>query len=47
MFLSALPVKGLLDPLLMILGPVHDLFPDLLNFHNLMNPSDHMVRLPF
>ena len=46
-FLSALSVKSLLDLLLMIVGPVHDLLPDLLYFHHLMNPSDHMVRLPF
>ena len=46
-FLSVLPVKSLLDLLLMIVGSVQDLFSDLLHFHHLMNPSDHMVRFSF
>ena len=40
-------VKSLLDPLLMIVGSVHDLLPGLLHFHHLMNPSNHMVGLLF
>ena len=43
-FLFAFPVKSLLDLLLMIVGPVHDLFSDFLHSHHLMNPSEHMVR---
>jgi hypothetical protein len=46
-FLFALPIKSLLDLLLMIVGSVHDLFSDLLHFHHLMNPSEHMVRFSF
>jgi hypothetical protein len=46
-FLSVLPVKSLLDLLLMIVGSVPDLFSDLLHFHHLMNPSEHVVRFSF
>jgi hypothetical protein len=46
-FLFALSVKSLLDLLLMMVGPVHDLLSDLLYFHHLMNPSDHMIRFSF
>ena len=46
-FLSALPVESLLDLLLTMVGRVHDLLPNLLYFHHLINPSNHMVRLSF
>jgi hypothetical protein len=46
-FLFTLPVKGLLDLLLMMVGSVQDLLSDLLHFHHLVNSSEHMVRFPF
>ena len=38
-------VENLLDSLLMILNPFHYLLSDLLDFHQLMNSSDHVVGL--
>ena len=46
-FLFSLPVKSLLDLLLMIVGSVHDLLSDLLYFDHMMNSSEHMVRFSF
>ena len=46
-FLFALPVKSLLDLLLMIVSSVQDLISDLLHFHHLMNSPEHMVRFSF
>ena len=43
LFLPDLPVKSLFDHLLMTMSCVPHLFPDLLYFHYLMNPSDHMI----
>ena len=42
-----LPVKSLFDLLLMTMSCVPHIFPDLLYFHYLMNPSDHMIWLSF
>ena len=47
LLLSDLPVKSLFDPLLMTMSGVPHLFPDLLYFYYLMNPSDHMIYLSF
>ena len=40
---SGLPVKGLLDLLLLIMSSVHYLLSGLLHFHQLMNSSNHMI----
>jgi hypothetical protein len=47
LFLLFFLVKSLFDSLLTIIGSIQDLLPDLMHFHHLMNPSEHMVRLPF
>jgi hypothetical protein len=42
-FLYDLPVKGLLDFLLITASSIHYLLLGLLRFHQLMNFSDHMI----
>ena len=45
LFLLGLLVKILLDLLLMVLNYVHYLLSGLLNLYQLMNSSDHIIRL--
>jgi len=42
---SALPTKGLLDLLLMVMCSIHYLLSSLLCFYHIMNPSNHIIRL--
>ena len=43
--LLSLLIKTLLDPLLMVLNSNHYLLSGLLDFYQLMNPSDHVIGL--